>query len=216
MDSEAGDNMKQILAFGDSNTWGLVPGSKTRERYPWGVRWTSLLQEKYSDVHIAEEGLCGRTTVFEDELRPGRKGSKTLEPLIESQYPIDGAILMLGTNDCKTYYHASPYVIGKGIERCLDILEKYVAPENILLISPMELGADVWKPEKDPEFGERSVETSRELKSIYSDIAKRRGTEFLAASDYVKASTVDDEHMDEEGHKVFAEAVYRKLTAVIG
>ncbi|WP_024865014.1 GDSL-type esterase/lipase family protein [Butyrivibrio sp. FCS014] len=207
--------MKQILAFGDSNTWGLVPGSKTRERYPWGVRWTSLLQEKYEDVRVAEEGLCGRTTVFEDELRPGRKGSGSLEPLIESQYPIDGAILMLGTNDCKTYYHASSYVIGKGIERCLDILEKYVAPENILLVSPIHLGDDVWKPEKDPEFGARSVETSRELKKVYRDIARKRGTRFLAASDYVKPSSVDDEHMDEAGHRAFAEVVYRKLENVI-
>ena len=203
--------MKQILAFGDSNTWGMVPGTKTRERYPWGVRWTSLVQEKYTDVRIAEEGLCGRTTVFEDELRPGRKGSNSLEPLLESQYPIDGAILMLGTNDCKTFYHASPYVIGKGIEKCLDILEKYVAPENILLVSPMQLGEDVWRPEKDPEFCEKSVATSKELKAVYSDIAKRRGTAFLAASDYVEASGIDDEHMDENGHRIFAEIVYEEL-----
>ena len=207
--------MKQILAFGDSNTWGMVPGTKTRERYPWGVRWTSLLQEKYTDVRIAEEGLCGRTTVFEDELRPGRKGSNSLEPLLESQYPIDGAILMLGTNDCKTFYHASPYVIGKGIEKCLDILEKYVAPENILLVSPMQLGEDVWRPEKDPEFGEKSVTTSKELKAVYSDIAKRRGTAFLAASDYVEASSIDDEHMDENGHRIFAEVVYEELEKII-
>ena len=30
--------MKQILCFGDSNTWGLIP--KTNKRYEWGVRWT--------------------------------------------------------------------------------------------------------------------------------------------------------------------------------
>ena len=66
--------MKQILAFGDSNTWGLIPGSAPYERYPWGVRWTSLLQEKFADkdIRVVEEGLCGRTTVFEDQSRPGR------------------------------------------------------------------------------------------------------------------------------------------------
>ena len=36
--------MKQLLCYGDSNTWGLIPG--TKERYPWGLRWTSILQEK--------------------------------------------------------------------------------------------------------------------------------------------------------------------------
>ena len=207
--------MKQILAFGDSNTWGLVPGSKPQKRYPWGVRWTSILQEKNSGLRIAEEGLCGRTTVFEDGLRPGRNAVSSLDPMLESHYPIDGAILMLGTNDCKTLYNASAYVIGKGIERCLDILEKYVAPEKILLVSPINLGDDVWRPEKDPEFDANSVSTSRELKEVYRGISKRRGTAFLAASDYVSASDVDDEHMDQDGHRVFADVVSKELAKII-
>jgi len=203
--------MKQILAFGDSNTWGLVPGSRTKERYPWGVRWTSILQNKISDARIAEEGLCGRTTIFEDKLRPGRKAVNVLEPLMESQYPVDGVILMLGTNDCKSFYNASSDAIGEGIERCLDILEKYVEPEKILLISPIHLGEEVWRPEKDPEFNAESVITSKELKSVYQNIARKRGTAFLAASDYVNPSDVDDEHMDAEGHRILADVVYAKI-----
>ena len=130
---------------------------------------------------------------------------------MESQYPVEAVILKLGTNDCKTYYHASSYVIGKGIERCLDTLEKYVPAEKILLISPIHLGDDVWRPEKDPEFGKKSVDTSKELKKVYEDIAKRRGTAFFAAPDYVSPSSVDDEHMDEDGHRIFAQAVHSKL-----
>ncbi len=212
--------MKSILAFGDSNTWGLVPGSSPFERYEWGVRWTSILQQKFDDtanidgsesVRIIEEGLCGRTTVFEDELRPGRKGVDTLPVLLESHYPIDGAIIMLGTNDCKSYYNVSAHTIGIGIERCLDTLRPYIAPENILLISPIELGKDVWLPEKDPEFSPQSVVTSTELKDVYRKIAQKRGTSFLAASDYVKASPVDDEHMDANSHRSFANVVYKAL-----
>ncbi|MBE5844223.1 MAG: arylesterase [Butyrivibrio sp.] len=203
--------MKNILAFGDSNTWGLIPGTSPYERYPWGVRWTSILQEKFDDVRIIEEGLCGRTTVFEDELRPGRKGVDTLPLLLESHYPLDGAIIMLGTNDCKSYYNVSAHTIGIGLERCLDALSKYVAPENILIISPIELGSDVWRPEKDPEFSKQSIITSQELKNVYRRIAQKRGTGFLAASDYVKASTIDDEHMDANSHKLFAEVVYKAL-----
>ena len=37
--------MKQILCFGDSNTYGLIPGT-TNQRYGWGTRWTSILDEK--------------------------------------------------------------------------------------------------------------------------------------------------------------------------
>ena len=37
--------MKQILCFGDSNTYGLIPGT-TNQRYGWGTRWTSILDDK--------------------------------------------------------------------------------------------------------------------------------------------------------------------------
>ena len=49
--------MKQILCFGDSNTWGY--DGESRERLPWGVRWTSLLQEKLNKekYRVIEEGL---------------------------------------------------------------------------------------------------------------------------------------------------------------
>ena len=47
--------MKTVLAFGDSNTWGLVPGSVSKERYPWGVRWTSILQERCPEIRVIEE-----------------------------------------------------------------------------------------------------------------------------------------------------------------
>lgn len=94
--------MKEILCFGDSNTYGLIPG--TKERYGRDTRWTGLLEQHLYEkgYRIIEEGLCGRTTVFEDELREGRKGAALLPTLLESHAPIDRVVLMLGTNDCKT------------------------------------------------------------------------------------------------------------------
>lgn len=52
--------MRQILCYGDSNTYGLVP--KENARYPWGIRWTSRLNEKLGllQYRVIEEGLCGR------------------------------------------------------------------------------------------------------------------------------------------------------------
>ena len=201
--------MKSILAFGDSNTWGLIPG--TQERYPWEVRWTGVLQDKCKYVRVIEEGLCGRTTVFEDGLRPGRKGIASLPLILETHHPVDAAIVMLGTNDCKSAYSVSAATIGKGVELCLDEILKYMPPQNILLVSPVLLGEDVWKPDKDPEFDRKSVEVCSQLKSIYYNIAKDRGTAFLSASDHVCADEADSEHMNEEGHRVFACVVYEKL-----
>ena len=144
--------MKYVLAFGDSNTWGLVPGSVTKERYPWGSRWTSILQERCPDLRVIEEGLCGRTTVFEDDLRPGRRGIEALPLILETHHPLDAAVVMLGTNDCKPVYGASSHTIGRGLELCLEEIERSISPERILVVSPLLFGEDVWRPEKDPEF----------------------------------------------------------------
>ncbi|MCR4652057.1 MAG: arylesterase [Lachnospiraceae bacterium] len=203
--------MNTILAFGDSNTWGLIPGSRKYERYPWNKRWTGILQESLCCGRIVEEGLCGRTTVFEDEFRQGRRGINSLPLILESQQPISAAIVMLGTNDCKKVYHASSYNIGKGIELCIDEIEKYIPADRILLVSPIHLGENVWYPDKDPEFRPDSVKVSRELDEVYRKIAKDRGTAFLVASDHAKADTIDDEHLNEEGHKALAKALCKKL-----
>ena len=211
---EAGQ-MRKILCYGDSNTWGLIPG--TKERYPWGVRWTSLLQEKLKtrDICILGEGLCGRTTVYEDACRENRNGLKTLPSVLEYHAPLDAAILMLGTNDCKTIYHASAQVIGEGISLCIDALKQVIPAGNILLISPPLLGNDVWKPEKDPEFDADSVRVCGQLKEVYRLIAQTQGIDFLSASDIVEPSPVDDEHMTADGHRKLAQAIFDKIDEMI-
>lgn len=204
--------MKTVLAFGDSNTWGLIPG--TNRRYSFSERWTGLVQQKGKNLRIIEEGLCGRTTVFEDRRRKNRKGIDLLPTLIEAQSPLDGAIIMLGTNDCKAYFEPTPEKIGEGISRCLDELQKFLPPKKILLVSPISLGEDVWLPEKDPEFDKNSVEVSRKLKEVYSNIARKRGIEFLAASDYALPSEIDCEHLSPDSHKALSEVILKKLKSM--
>lgn len=203
--------MKQILCYGDSNTWGLIAG--TKKRYPWGVRWTTLLQEKLKDkdIRVLEEGLCGRTTVFEDAYRENRNGLKALPLILETHSPIDFAVIMLGTNDCKTIYNVNAFQIAKGLSRCIDKLLEYIPAEKILIVSPIHLGEDVWKESFDPEFDRVSVAKSKELQSEYQKIADEKKIRMIAASDYALPSLTDQEHMDPEGHAAFAEAIFQKL-----
>lgn len=203
--------MKQILCFGDSNTYGLIPG--TKERYAWEERWTGILGEKIKakGFRVVEEGLCGRTTVFEDELRENRRGVAVLPMLLETHAPLEKVVLMLGTNDCKSTYQASAEVIGKGIEKLIYQIKAADEKIEILLVSPILLAEGVGEESFDPEFNQESVETSKKLKRVYQQIAEKNGCEFLAASDYAKASEADREHLDKEGHRKLAEAVYRKI-----
>lgn len=203
--------MKQLLCFGDSNTWGLIP--KTNERYSWGERWTSILQEKLydKDVRVLEEGLCGRTTVFDDAYRKSRNGLKSLPEILETSYPIDAAVIMLGTNDCKAYYKSNSYNIAKGLGLCIDELLKYISPEKVLIVSPIFLGDTVWKEEFDPEFDSHSVDIAKGLFHEYKKVAQTKGTNIISASDFAKPSDVDQEHLTKEGHQLLARAIYNAV-----
>jgi lysophospholipase L1-like esterase len=202
--------MKQILAFGDSNTWGLIPG--TGERYPEHIRWTGILRKAVAPhgYRVLEDGVCGRTTVFQDPLRSGRSGVDAIARY--ENEALDAVILMLGTNDCKTVFRASPEEIGNGLEQCLIRFEALLPADRILVVSPLLLGKDVWRPDKDPAFDRQSVKTCAALKDIYAGIAQKRGSAFLAASDYASACRADEEHMNAEGHERLAAAILQALS----
>ena len=202
--------MKQILAFGDSNTWGLIPG--TGERYPEHIRWTGILRKAVAPYgyRVLEDGVCGRTTVFQDPSRSGRRGLDAIDRYTETA-GLSAVVLMLGTNDCKTAFNTSPEEIGRGLEQCLARFETLVPPERILVVSPLLLGQDVWRPGKDPAFSRQSVKTCAALKEIYAEIAEKRGNAFLAASDHADACHVDEEHLNAEGHERLAAAVLNQL-----
>lgn len=203
--------MRQILCFGDSNTYGLVPGMQ--KRYGWGIRWTSIVEEMVGKwgYRVIEEGLCGRTTMFEDSYRQGRNGLELLPVLLETHAPIDTVILMLGINDCKKVYGVTPERIGEGIEKLLDQIKTYNANARILLLSPIALAEGVWEEGYDLEFDENSVAVSKALPKVYADIANRRGIDFLAASDYACADDADREHLGVVGHRHLANAIIEKL-----
>ncbi len=207
--------MRQVLCFGDSNTWGLIPG--TWDRYPWGTRWTSLVQEDLAaqDVRIIEDGLCGRTSVFDDALRPFRNSSKTLPLSLEVNGKLDAIVLMLGTNDCKTYFGANATVIGRGVERLIQQIQKTLPSIPILLVSPIHLGEEVWRGEFDPEFDVNSIQKSKELSTVYAALARKYGLRFLAASDYASPSKTDMEHLTAEGHRALATAIGNDLSELL-
>lgn len=214
--TDGGTGMKQIICFGDSNTYGYIP--ETGKRYPWGIRWTSILSEKLGndDFRVVEEGLCGRTTVFEDPLRDGRCGVRSFPTILETHAPSeeDVVVIMLGTNDCKTAYGASPELIALGAGKLLGQIRAFSEKTKIILVSPIHLGKKVWQSGFDPEFSEKSVDVSLRLSEEYRKLSERADVFFLDASEYAQPSEADQEHMNEEGHRNFAEAVYRKIIEI--
>ena len=208
-------SMKQILCFGDSNTYGLIPS--TKDRYDWNTRWTGILSKKIekNGYRVVEEGLCGRTTIFEDATRKGRKGADLLPIILETHKPIDTVVLMLGTNDCKTAYGATAEKIGSVIELLIKQIKDSDLDINIILVSPIELGEGVWEEGFDTEFNENSVEVSKQLPEVYRKIAEKYDADFVAASEYARPSSADREHLNEFGHRKLAEAIYNQFYSKI-
>lgn len=210
--------MKRILCFGDSNTWGYIPGGNGA-RYPADVRWPGILQKELQPAFlIIEEAQNGRTTVFDDPYEVVCKnGSKHLPIILESQKPLDLVIVMLGTNDLKAYLnqtaHGSAQAAGVLVQR---ILESDAGPNNtapkVLLIAPVAI-VDGKCP-----FGHKfdgAPAKSRAMPKAYQEIATEYSVAFLGTAGLAEASAIDCVHLDEAGHaslgKAAAKAVYELL-----
>lgn len=206
--------MKRILCFGDSNTYGYKPDGSGR--FDENIRWTARVQQRLGeDYQMIEEGLCGRTSIFQDELRADRKGIDIVGTLVESHNPIDIFVVMLGTNDCKTKYKATSKDIANGVEQVIKQAQARASEEmKILVISPIILGKGVGEEGYDIEFDLHSEAVSAGLPAEYEKMAKENQFCYLAASEYAASSVTDREHLDEEGHEKLADAIYHKLMEI--
>ena len=206
--------VKRILCFGDSNTYGYIPGGNGR-RYGPDVRWTGLLSAWLKpECLIIEEGLPGRTTVFEDPILPGRKGSDYFYPCLWSHAPLDMLLLMLGTNDCKMRFGASAKNIASGMEALVRMAIStpvWAATPKVLLISPPPMTPKCFDETSGEEPGSICSEKSCQLAPLYEKAAERLGCAFLDAGVKVQVSGIDGTHMDEIAHFTMATAVMSRI-----
>ena len=212
---------KRIVCFGDSNTWGYIP--VTSQRYDENTRWPALLQSKlgYEDYTVVEEGLTGRTTVFDDPFDPELNGLKTMPAILRTAAPIDLLVFMLGTNNFQSHIPAgNPVSTARAVQYMLEIartlpLDREGEKMKILLISPIEITEDRLTFKDNDVTDAQSIANSRELGKHMAIVAQQLGVEFLDAAQYIKPGKVDGVHLDEAGHAKMAELVYEKVKAML-
>ena len=201
--------MKVIVCFGDSNTHGRDP--VTQGRLDKKTRWPGVLQETLgAEYDVIEEGLNGRTTVWDDPVRggPKRNGSLYLLPCLESHAPIDLLVIMLGTNDLKARFSVTPYDIGESMGALIEIAQKSRCGLNenspqILIMAPPPLG----KLTEWAETFQGGVEKSKKLGDYYRSIATAYGCLFLDTATVIQSSKLDGLHYDPEEHLKLGQAV---------
>jgi lysophospholipase L1-like esterase len=203
---------KTILCYGDSNTWGNIP--RTDRRYSRDVRWPGALQNLLGkEYEVISGGLCGRTLVAEDSKKPHRTGITHLQAILESTDPIDGLIIMLGTNDIKSIYNLTPVEIAGHLLQTIEFVRKIKDLEkipHILIVCP----PPVINPETN-DLDSRMVpglEAFKVLPSLYKEIAQKSDCGFINAGDYISSSKIDGYHLDEEGHLILAKVIEKWIT----
>jgi len=195
--------MKTILCFGDSNTWGYDPA--TAERFPRQERWTGVLrQELGEDYHVVEEGLNGRTTVWDDPIEGHKNGRDYLIPCLESQRPLELVILMLGTNDLKKRFSLSAFDIAQGAAVLVSVIQRSTAgpagdAPRVLLMAPPPVG----KLDRYREMLEGAEVKSKLFAEHYRQVAEELRCEFLDTAEIITSSDLDGIHFEAgEHHKL--------------
>jgi len=207
--------MKTILCYGDSNTWGYVPGSG--KRYAESQRWTGVMQNLLGDsFRVVEEGLNARTTVLDDPTRAFRNGKEYLIPCLDSHAPIDVIILMLGTNDLKHRFGLSAFDIGANIATLIEMMRQSSCwrdgqPPKILLVAPPPVGKLAFVNATNfPEIFAGAKEKSEVLGRVYENIATKTGCLFLNSEGIITSSDVDGIHFDLGDHEKLGTALARR------
>jgi lysophospholipase L1-like esterase len=209
-------SMKRILCFGDSNTWGFDPG--TRTRFPADVRWTGVLAQTLgSDYVVIEEGLNGRTTRWDDPMETGRNGMTYLRPCVESHLPLDLIVVMLGTNDLKQRFNLSASDIAQSAAALTEQACRFAQsadgpPARALLVAPPALTT---LTELDQMFA-GGAEKSRQFSHYYRLAAGWQRLPFFDAGAVIVSSELDGIHFDSGEHRTLGEAIAGEVRCLIG
>jgi lysophospholipase L1-like esterase len=175
--------MRTLVCFGDSNTWGYVPGSDG-ERFPREARWPNRLQTILGDEwEVIAEGLSGRTATIERPDSEGRNGLPYLLPCLLSHAPVDLVVIFLGTNDVN-------YIADDRVARCVGRLVEIVrrCEAEPLVICPPPFDGHHLGPSFRAELDCPVIE----------------------APPYPVVDG-DVEHLDAAGHEALAEAVAQQM-----
>lgn len=190
--------MRTVLCYGDSLTWGYDASGP--RRHALEDRWPSALQRELGDgVQVVAEGLNGRTTAFDDNLvGADRNGARFLPTLLSSHAPLDLVIIMLGSNDMKSWIHGDPFVARQGMRRLIAIVRGHDDPlghpePKVLIVAP---------PVAAP--GRKGA---GELAGYYEQLADEVGCGFFDASGVCEVCQIDGIHMDAENSRRLGEAL---------
>ena len=215
---------KHILCLGDSNTHGYCADpsdcADSVARFNEDERWTCLLQKALGEGYlVTEEGLSGRTTVFQDALHESMDALSVIYALLKSHEIIDLLIIMLGTNDTKERLGVNAACIGIGMERLVRKAQSVdcwgEGKPNILIVCPPPILPEMERSECGLPMGRGCLEKSRELPAFYRKTAELTGAHFLDAAG-CEFNPPDGMHPTPPGHAQLAPRLAEAVPGLLG
>jgi lysophospholipase L1-like esterase len=203
--------MKTVLCFGDSNTWGYVPGSNA-ERFPPEVRWAARLATALGgDWNVIAEGLNGRTATMDSPVADGRNGLTYLMPCLHSHMPLDIVVIYLGTNDAGDRYSLPAETVAGAVGRLVRVVRtseagRGGAAPDVLVVCPPPFG----KLDPEGSFANAGPK-SRQLGRWFEEECRELDCELLDLNGIAAYSDLDGVHLDAEAHAAVALAVEERL-----
>lgn len=206
--------MKNVLCYGDSNTYGTPPMAAITdmERFDRQTRWPGAMAGILGEGwNVIEEGLPARTTVLDDPIEGIHKnGRRYLEACLESHRPLDVIVLTLGTNDLKVRFGHPAEDIAAGVSILADIIARVPnaapAPRLLIVAPPPIVVTGVIG-----YLFEGGEEKSRRFGKLYKAVADAHGAAFLDLAPLIAVSPIDGIHYDAAAHAVIAKAVAAKV-----
>lgn len=209
------NDVKHIMLFGDSNTWGFQP--VTAQRYPRDMRWSGVLaKELGTSYEVIEEGLTCRTADIDDSScgigGVGVNGAAYLPTAITSHSPLDLVVIMIGTNDTRLDFARTSKNIADSLIKLADIASsstdvyRNYPPPKVLLVSPVPLGKI--SANFQGFFDANSVRKSKELAGLLEPLAKAGKYAFFDAGTVVSvADGSDGVHLSAQAHSLLGTAI---------
>jgi lysophospholipase L1-like esterase len=203
--------MQQILVYGDSLSWGIIPG--TRQRLGFEQRWPGamevVLRRSGHAVRVIEDCLNGRRTVWDDPFKAGRKGLQGLAQRIEMHSPLTLVMLVLGTNDFQCMHDNSPFLSTQGLAALVQAIRQAPVepgmqiPPVMIVAPPAIVGPRGTIAAKFEGAATRSAG----LATAYEKLAEELDCLFFDLNKVTTASQIDGIHLDADQHAQVARSL---------
>jgi lysophospholipase L1-like esterase len=191
---------KNILCFGDSNTFGINPA--TGKRFDESVRWPALLQVLLGPLFsIIEAGEPNRTLVNHAPFDGSHSGLRYLKPYLNT-LTLDTIVVFLGTNDLKHRYDLTPEQITQGLSDLITCIHAFYQCDltlnrpKIIIIGPLYV-SPVGRYKRIYSGSQDKLLT---LESLFSTLSENKKCDFLKLENTLSLSNLDGIHLDEAGH----------------